>query len=185
MSRSLILSLLNITFAHLCLILQLSPSGPSSHIYLSNRAAAHCYLTSYELAVADCERCIELSPAYIKGYTRLGVAHFAMKNYEAAIEAYKKCIDLEPKVKAHKDALTQAKQKALEFKGQSGGTPAAGGDNFDMASLAAAMGKGGGGGGGLNGMMQNPAVMKAAQDMMGGGKVNIKTNLNKNIYLLN
>ena len=94
-----------------------------------------------------------------------------MKNYDAAIEAYKKCIELEPKVKAHKDALTQAKQKALEFKGHSsggGGGAGGAGDNFDMSALAGAMGKGGGG---LAGMMQNPALMKAAQDIMGGGKV--------------
>jgi len=31
--------------------IELSPNGPNSHIYYSNRAAAHCCLTSYELAI--------------------------------------------------------------------------------------------------------------------------------------
>jgi small glutamine-rich tetratricopeptide repeat-containing protein alpha len=81
----------------------------------------------------------------------------------AAVEAYKKCIELEPKEKAHKDALSRAKQKAQQYKG----SMAPGGD-FDMSSLAGALGKGGPGG--LNpGMMQNPAFQKAAKEMMAGG----------------
>lgn len=31
--------------------IELSPNGPNSHIYFSNRAAAHCFLTSYDLAI--------------------------------------------------------------------------------------------------------------------------------------
>jgi small glutamine-rich tetratricopeptide repeat-containing protein alpha len=140
--------------------IELSPNGPNSHIYYSNRAAAHCYLTSYELAIADCEKSVSLSPAYVKAYTRLGLAHYSMKNFDGAIEAYKKCIELEPKVKSHKDSLTQAKQKALEYKGLSSS-----GDSFDMGSLADSLGEGGKGGmpPGLAGMMQNPSLMKAAQ----------------------
>ena len=143
--------------------LELSPDGPNSHIYYSNRAAAHCYLSSYELAVADCEACVAICPTYVKGYTRLGLANYSMGNYEASIEAYKKCIELEPKVKAHKDALTQMKQKMAEKMGSSGAASSAGGDgNYpDMSALAGMMG-GAGGKGGLSAMMQNPAMMKVS-----------------------
>ena len=79
--------------------LEISPDGPNSHIFYSNRAAAHCYLTSYELAVSDCEASINLSPSYAKGYTRLGQAQYAMKNFEAAVDAYKKACELDPKNK--------------------------------------------------------------------------------------
>ena len=75
------------------------PDGLNTHIYYSNRAAAHCYLTSYELAIEDCEQCIALSPTYVKGYTRLGQAYSGMKDFDNAIEAYKKCVELEPKKK--------------------------------------------------------------------------------------
>jgi hypothetical protein len=82
----------------------------------------------------------------------------------AAVDAYKKCIELEPKVKAHKDALSQAKQKAQQHKGSLG----SGGD-LDMSSLAGALGKGAGPGGLPPGIMQNPAIQKAAKEMMAGG----------------
>lgn len=154
--------------------IELSPSGPNSHIFFSNRAAAHCHLTSYELAISDCEASIALNPSYAKGYTRLGMAQYAMKNFDAAVEAYKKCCELEPKNKSFKDSLSQAKQKALEYRGQNAGLGSAGGadgGDFDMSALAGAMGAGGKGGPNLQGMMNNPAVMKAAQDMMGNGKM--------------
>ena len=95
--------------------IELTPDGPNSHIYYSNRAAAHCYLQSFELAIEDCEKCVQLSPTYVKGYTRLGLAHYSIGNFEASIEAYKKCIELEPKVKGHKDALSNMKQKMVNI----------------------------------------------------------------------
>ena len=148
--------------------IELCPDGVNTHIYYSNRAAAHCYLTSYELAIEDCDQCIALSPNYVKGYTRLGQAYSGMKDYDNAIEAFKKCVELEPKNKGHKDALSQAKQKKLEHRGQQmGGSSAGNGGSsgaFDMDALKGGMP---GGSGGLASMMQNPSVMKAAQDMMG------------------
>lgn len=149
--------------------IELCPDGPNTHIYYSNRAAAHCYLTSYELAIEDCEQCIALNSSYVKGYIRLGQAYSGMKDFDNAIEAFKKCVELEPKNKSHKDALSQAKQKKLEHRGQqiSGDSSAGHGGSsgaFDMDALKGGMP---GGAGGLANMMQNPNVMKAAQDMMG------------------
>lgn len=56
--------------------LDLSPSGPNSHVYLCNRAAALCYMGRNDDAVVDCQEAIDLNPAYAKAYTRLGYAYF-------------------------------------------------------------------------------------------------------------
>lgn len=157
--------------------LQLSPAGQNSHIYFTNRAAAHCYLRNYESAIADCEAAIKLDPFYVKAYSRLGLAHFFMNNYEEAVVAYQKAVDLEPDTKALKDSLRQAKQKLDEknvvpssSSGSHASAPSAGaggpgmGGMPDMSALASMMG--GADGGGLAALMQNPQVMQAAQQMM-------------------
>lgn len=59
--------------------LELSPSGPNSHIYLCNRAAARCYLGRNDDAVVDCQESIDLNPKYAKAYTRLGYAFFQVR----------------------------------------------------------------------------------------------------------
>jgi len=145
--------------------LVLSPEGQHSHIYLTNRAAAHCYLRNYENAISDCEASIKLDPFYVKAFSRLGLAHFFMNNYEDAVVAYQKAVDLEPDTKALKDSLRQAKQKLDEKNivpsSSSGahapaGAPGAGGTGApggmpDMSALAGMMG--GADGGGLASLM--------------------------------
>ena len=42
----------------------------SSHVYYSNRSAAHLGAASYGDAVIDADRCIQLKPDFAKGYGR-------------------------------------------------------------------------------------------------------------------
>jgi small glutamine-rich tetratricopeptide repeat-containing protein alpha len=155
--------------------IQLSPQGPNSHIYYTNRAAAHCYLKDYEAAARDCERSVQLDPLYVKAYSRLGLAYFFMNKYDKAVEAYERAVELEPDTKALKDSLRQAQQKLDERKvapSSSSSSSAAplnppAGGMPDLASLSQMMGGlGGADGGGLAALMQNPQVMAAAQQMM-------------------
>jgi small glutamine-rich tetratricopeptide repeat-containing protein alpha len=155
--------------------IDLSPSGPNTHIYYTNRAAAHCYLKNYEASTKDCAKAISLDPLYVKAYSRLGLSYFFMENYGEAVTAYQKAVDLEPETKSLKDSLRQAKQK-LDAKSavassSSGGTSSSSGAGGlpgmpagmpDMAALQSMMG----GEGGLAALMKNPAVMNAAQEMM-------------------
>lgn len=147
--------------------LALSASGPNSHIYYSNRAAAYCHLNNYQQAASDCERSVALNPTYVKAYSRLGLARFFLNQYPESIAAYERAIELEPSNKSHSDALKQAKQKMEEqnkrVAAPQSPSPGAGGMP-DLASLAGMMG--GAGGGGLASMLQNPQMMQMAQQMM-------------------
>jgi len=89
----------------------LSPNGPQSHVYYSNRAAALCYLERYEEAVKDSESAIALKPTYGKAHARLGLSRFFMNNLEGSIAAYKTALSYDPNNAASKSYLTKAQLK--------------------------------------------------------------------------
>mmetsp|Transcript_134 Transcript_134/g.216 ORF Transcript_134/g.216 Transcript_134/m.216 type:complete len:335 (+) Transcript_134:693-1697(+) len=91
--------------------IEMSPSGPSTYIYYSNRAAASCYLEEYEAAAEDCKKSIELEPTYEKAHTRLGLSLFFQGDYEGAIYAYEKSLDLEPTNEACFNYMAKAKER--------------------------------------------------------------------------
>ncbi|CAM9338795.1 unnamed protein product [Ectocarpus sp. 6 AP-2014] len=147
--------------------LELSPSGPNSHVYLCNRAAALCYLGRNDDAVVDCQEAIDLNPSYAKAYTRLGYAYFQLEDYEAAVKAYKKSLEIEPGNAANTKSLRRATAKLgaggdadeISTRGAGGGAPGAGGmpDLSGLASMMGGAGGAGGAGGGLASMIQGLA----------------------------
>ena len=44
----------------------------------------------FNLALKDCDKCIELDPGFIKGHVRKGHVCIALKNYQKAIESFEK-----------------------------------------------------------------------------------------------
>ncbi|KAL7564176.1 hypothetical protein ACA910_021150 [Epithemia clementina (nom. ined.)] len=76
--------------------LQLSPVGPSSHIFLSNRAAALLSLKRYSGAATDARRAIALAPTFGKAHARLGQALYFQKDFSGAIQAYQDALQFEP-----------------------------------------------------------------------------------------
>jgi small glutamine-rich tetratricopeptide repeat-containing protein alpha len=143
--------------------LVISPEGPSSHMFLTNRAAAYCYLKQYQNAIDDCAAATALCPTYAKAYSRMGLANFFLENYEGAVAAYSKCVELEPENNASKESLKQAEAKLEERQVRQAPSSSQGGGG--MPDLASLMG-GGGMPGGLEALMQNPMMMQMAQEMM-------------------
>ena len=75
--------------------LQLSPVGPSSHVFLSNRAASLLSLKRYSAAAVDARRAVALAPTFGKAHARLGQALYFLKQYKGAVEAYEDALKYE------------------------------------------------------------------------------------------
>ena len=97
--------------------LKLSPAGPQSHVYFSNRAAALVSLRKFHEAILDSERALSLKPDYGKAHARLGLAHFLLGNYQQATEAYTVALKYEPDNKASKSYLEKASKRLAESNG--------------------------------------------------------------------
>ena len=134
--------------------LALSPSGPQSHIYYCNRAAAQHHLKRFDEAADDSRHCIRLQPDYAKGHSRLGVALLQTGDLEGAADALQRCLELDPSNGVARSALTRV--EAAQQRGAGGSAlgatapglpnPSAGGMP-DLSAMMAAMGGGAGAGG--------------------------------------
>eukprot|EP00980_Cylindrotheca_fusiformis_P006986 scaffold1469_cov119-Cylindrotheca_fusiformis.AAC.30 len=88
--------------------LKVSPSGPSSHVYFSNRAAALLSMKRFREAILDSERALALKPTYAKAHARLGLAHYLLGEYRQATEAYAVALRYEPNNTSSKSYLEKA-----------------------------------------------------------------------------
>jgi stress-induced-phosphoprotein 1 len=46
--------------------------------------------------LTDADKCIELNPNFVKGYSRKGAAHYGLGQYEDAVDAYDEGLEREP-----------------------------------------------------------------------------------------
>ena len=76
--------------------IRLSPDGPQSHVYYSNRAAALCYLERYEEAEEDSIKSLSFDPTYGKAHARLGLSRFFLQDYAGAVAAYTAALQHDP-----------------------------------------------------------------------------------------
>ncbi|KAI8144361.1 hypothetical protein BJV82DRAFT_607134 [Fennellomyces sp. T-0311] len=145
-------------------------------VYYANRAAAYSQQSDYDKAVSDSKKAIEIDPKYSKGYSRLGHALFCQKKYQEAAEAYEQGLELDPENATIKQSLATAKSK-IGSVDRSGGGPSAGAgaggmpdlgsllNNPALMNMAQQMMQSGA----LDQLMNNPNLARMAQNMMGGG----------------
>eukprot|EP00934_Nitzschia_sp_Nitz4_P002840 Nitzschia sp. Nitz4//scaffold143_size57137//17110//19161//NITZ4_006511-RA/size57137-processed-gene-0.34-mRNA-1//1//CDS//3329536437//2830//frame0 len=110
--------------------LKLSPSGPHSHVYFSNRAAALLSMKQFPEAIADSERSLALKPNYGKAHARLGLAHFLLGDYRQAMEAYTVALKYEPENQSSRSYL----EKAAKRLAKRDELPAVPGSSFSVVS---------------------------------------------------
>jgi len=168
---------------------------PFDHVFYSNRSACHAALQDFEQALRDSKRCVELAPAFVKGYSRLSVALYHLGQYGEAEAAaaeglaldadnapLQECLrqaqvetseSLEVQKQMHKlrsDKRQDAKlQNLLKGLGGAGGV-----QMFNGSDLS---GMFGGAGGGLGGMMGNSSM----GGFGGGGKANMSEEQMRNM----
>lgn len=98
--------------------LKLSSSGPNSHVYYSNRAAALLSMKQFTDAISDSERSLALRPDYGKAHARLGLAHFLLGNYKQAVDAYTVALQYEPDNKSSRSYLEKATKRLAKQEDQ-------------------------------------------------------------------
>ena len=101
--------------------LKISPNGPESHVYFSNRAAALLSMKNFGDAILDSERSLALKPDYGKAHARLGLAHFLSGNYRQSVEAYTVSLKYDPDNASSKVYLEKAAKRLAETKQEKGG----------------------------------------------------------------
>jgi len=69
--------------------------NPTDAKIYSNRAACFTKLLSFDLALKDCDKCIELDPGFVKAYLRKAKAHQAMGQTSKAMSAYEKALEID------------------------------------------------------------------------------------------
>jgi len=120
----------------------------SNSVYYCNRAAAHSKLNNHSAALEDCKRAITYDPNYCKAYGRMGLAFASMNDHHKARDCYKKAVELDPTNESYRNNLRIAEEKVAETSQPFGGSPF-GGMPFD-----------------LNSLLQNPALMNMATQLM-------------------
>jgi len=151
---------------------------PANPVYYSNRAAAHSSLEDHYSAIDDAQQALKVDPNFIKAYSRMGHAYYCLEQYEEASSAFTKGLALDPTNANLKTGLENSKAKLHASGGlttpPTNNTPATGAGP-DLASMMSGLmgGDGGAGRGGgmpdLASMMNNPAMMQMAQQMMANG----------------
>ncbi|KAI9310260.1 hypothetical protein BX666DRAFT_2009767 [Dichotomocladium elegans] len=149
--------------------------NPSQAVYYGNRAAAYSQQGDHQKALEDAKKAIELDPKYSKGYSRLGHAYFSLEKYDEAVEAYENGLKLDPENATVQRLLQTAKSKvgSVDRSVPSRSAPSAGGlpdlsslmNNPALMNMAQQMMQSGA----LDQLMNNPNISEMAQRMMGGG----------------
>ncbi|KAF9357299.1 hypothetical protein BGX26_003948 [Mortierella sp. AD094] len=151
--------------------------NPGNAVYYANRAAAYSQMGDHQNAIKDSLKAAEVDPSYSKAYSRLGHAYFSVGKYKEAVTAYEKGLALEPNNATMKSSLATARTKARdnEVAPSARSAPGAGAGGFPAGfpDLSALGGAGGAGGmPDLASLMNNPALMNMAQQMMQSGALN-------------
>jgi small glutamine-rich tetratricopeptide repeat-containing protein alpha len=146
---------------------------PRAKVYLSNRAAAYSSLGEHEAAIRDARKACDVDPKYGKAWSRLGHALFVSGDLQGARKAYEQGCEVDPTSEIMKRGLETCTRK-LEESGATSATRGPGGAAGGMPDLSALSGMFGNAGAGagppdIAAMMNNPAFMSMAQNMMQSG----------------
>lgn len=91
----------------------------TDHVFFSNRSAAYLSKGDATNALADGEKCIEISPQWAKGYSRKGAALHSLKRYPDAVSAYEAGLKVAPTDAGLTQGLAEVK-KAMDQPKSSG-----------------------------------------------------------------
>ncbi|KAI3985705.1 hypothetical protein MKX01_030619 [Papaver californicum] len=100
------------------LALQVAADMPASieirSICHANRAACFSNLGRYEETIKECNKALELNPAYMKALIRRGEAHEKLEHFEEAVIDMKKTVELDPSNNQARRSIVRLEPLAAE-----------------------------------------------------------------------
>ncbi|KAI3899234.1 hypothetical protein MKW92_044182 [Papaver armeniacum] len=100
------------------LALQVAADMPASieirSICHANRAACFSNLGRYEETIKECNKALELNPAYMKALIRRGEAHEKLEHFEEAVIDMKKIVELDPSNNQARRSIVRLEPLAAE-----------------------------------------------------------------------
>ncbi|KAJ1850418.1 Small glutamine-rich tetratricopeptide repeat-containing protein 2 [Coemansia sp. RSA 486] len=135
-------------------------------VYYGNRAAAYSQNGDHAEAVDDAKKALEVDPNYVRGYSRLGRAYFGLGEFELAAEAYEKGLEMDPENSVMRSSLESVKAR-LGSSADSSRSAVPTSNSTGSSSNAGA--SAGAGGFDIGSLLNNPALMGMAQNMMANG----------------
>ncbi|KAG8303047.1 Stress-induced-phosphoprotein 1 [Homalodisca vitripennis] len=94
-----------------------------NHVLFSNRSAAYAKAGSYQKALEDAEKTVQLKPDWAKGYSRKGSALAYLGRFEESVKAYEEGLKYDPNNAQMKEGLAEVQAQMM---GQFTGKPASG-----------------------------------------------------------
>jgi len=88
--------------------------NPKSHLPYSNRSACYQKLMEWSLALKDADKCVEMDPTFVKGWTRKAGIHYFIKEYHKAMDAYNAVLKIDPDNEEAKNGLESVISKINE-----------------------------------------------------------------------
>ena len=86
-----------------------------NHFLFSQRSFANAEKKSFNEALLDADKCIEINPTWFKGYLRRGVAYSGLKKWSDALASFKEGLTHDPSSRVLKDEVSKA-SKIVEAK---------------------------------------------------------------------
>jgi len=90
--------------------------NPKDHTIFSNRALCYIKLNSPPQAVQDCNKCLDIEPAFVRALVRRGQAHRMLKEMTKAMDDFRAAMELDPNNADARDGLQQI--RSTVFSGQ-------------------------------------------------------------------
>merc|ERR1712224_1146479 len=87
---------------------------PFDHVFYSNRSACYAEEQKFEEALRDADRCVKLSPQFVKGYSRQALAFYSLGRYPEAEAAAQAGLAIDPANVPLNDMLKQAQVETKE-----------------------------------------------------------------------
>jgi tetratricopeptide (TPR) repeat protein len=91
----------------------------TNHVLYSNRSACYASISDFQRGLVDAKRCVEISPQWPKGYSRLGSCYYGLREWVLCASAYSKGLQLDQGSETMKKGLEEARAKIREHRKQS------------------------------------------------------------------